>query len=125
MLNGNNIETEVLRAIKTKFIEWETAKNAKPLDEQAIIRKMISDRTNSAEIYNNAGRKDLSSRELIEIEYLLEYKEEGVSEDLIITAINTELKNGAKTFGDVMKGVKLRLPNADLKLVSKILKNIL
>lgn len=67
MLDKDQPRTEVLRAIKNEFLVYQTAKNAKPLDdaaEIAILNKMIKQRKDSAEQYKQAGRVDLESNEI-------------------------------------------------------------
>lgn len=67
MFDKDQPRTEVLRAIKNEFLVYQTAKNAKPLDdaaEIAILNKMIKQRKDSAEQYKQAGRVDLESNEI-------------------------------------------------------------
>jgi uncharacterized protein YqeY len=125
MLAKNTIRTSVLRAIKTKFMEWETAKNAKPLDEQAVIRRMIADREASETIYTEAGRNDLAAIEKIEIKVLQEFKEAEVSEGEIHKAVECAFIDGAKNLGEVMKYVKNLLPTANMQIASAAAKAIL
>ena len=58
MLNKTTVRTEVLRSIKTAFMNHETAKNATPLTESveiAIIKKMVSQRRDSFHKKNCKG----------------------------------------------------------------------
>lgn len=73
MLDKDQPRTEVLRAIKNEFLVYQTAKNAKPLDdaaEIAILNKMMKQRKDSAEQYKQAGRLDLESNEIYEISFI-------------------------------------------------------
>ena len=70
MLDKNTKRTDVLRAIKNEFLVFQTAKNAKPLDDTAeftILRKMVKQRLDSRDQYIAAGRKDLADNESKEI----------------------------------------------------------
>lgn len=58
MIAKDKTKTEVLRAVKTAFVNYSTQKNAKPLDdaiEIQIIKKMAQQREDTAEQYKNAG----------------------------------------------------------------------
>ena len=47
MKGGEKARAEVFRAIKSEFLKFQTAKNAKPLDDAAeigILRKMLKER---------------------------------------------------------------------------------
>jgi uncharacterized protein YqeY len=125
MLAKNTVRTNVLRAIKTKFVELQTAKNPKPLDEQAVIRKMIADRELAAGIYANAGRQDLVDTEELEIKYLQEFKEAEVSIGDTHNAVRAAFDNGAKNIGEVMKYVKSVLPTANMQIAAAAAKTIL
>lgn len=76
MIAKDKTKTEVLRAVKTAFVNYSTQKNAKPLDdaiEIQIIKKMAQQREDTAEQYKNAGRVDLSEIELSEAKILKEF----------------------------------------------------
>jgi uncharacterized protein YqeY len=125
MLAKDHVRTMVLRDIKTKFMEWETTKNAKPLDEQAVIRKMISDRDHAANMYNSANRIDLAVKEEEEIKYLKEFEEEKIDDAIIQAMIEEELKNSSSNLSNVMKQVRQRYPTADMKMASAYAKSLL
>jgi uncharacterized protein YqeY len=125
MLGKNSVKTGVLRDIKTRFMQWETAKNAKPLDEQAVIRRMVADREYSASVYAKASRNDLAEKEYAELAYLLEFKEDDVTEEEIKNAVEAAIVNGSTNLGSVMKFVKQALPGANMKLTSDLAKTLL
>lgn len=125
MLSKNSVKTGVLRDIKTKFMQWETAKNAKPLDEQAVIRRMVADREYAASVYTEAKRNDLAETEYAELAYLLEFKEDAVSEEEIQTTIKEALVNGPLSLGDIMKHIKQQYPNADMKIASAYARSLI
>ena len=76
MLEKEPVRTEVLRAIKNEFLVYQTAKNAKPLDdaaEIAILNKMKKQRYDSFAQYGEAGRADLAKKESDEIDIINEF----------------------------------------------------
>lgn len=128
----NEIKVASYRAIKTAEMNYKTAKNAKPLDEAAemqIIKKLVTQRTESASIYRENGRPELADREETEIAYLKELLPPEVSKDDIIAAVlawaiaesngETIPKN---RMGEAVKAVKAKFPTADGKLVADCVK---
>ena len=70
MKNSQSTALRVYRAVKTAFMEYKTAKNAKPLNEIAeinIIRKMISAREDAMQQFKIANRFELAKVEEDEI----------------------------------------------------------
>ena len=69
----NKVASETYKLLKAKILEFKTAKNAKEyteIEEINLIKKMISDRNNSAKIYSENNREDLASEELKQAEVL-------------------------------------------------------
>ena len=128
----NEVKIAAYRAIKTAEMNYKTAKNAKPLDEAAeiqIIKKLVTQREESANIYKENSRSELAEREEAEIKYLKELLPPEVSQDDIIAAvlawITTE-SNGETIpkarMGEAIKAVKAKFPTADGKLVADCVK---
>lgn len=128
----NEIKTAVYRAIKTAEMNYKTAKNAKPLDEAAeiqIIKKLVTQREESASIYRENGRPELAEREEAETAYLKELLPPEVSKDDIIAAVlawavaeskgETIPKN---RMGEAIKAIKAKFPTADGKIVADSVK---
>lgn len=144
MLDKNVKRTEVLRAIKNEFLVYQTAKNAKPLDDAAeftILRKMVKQRLDSRDQYLEGGRKDLADNESKEILVLESFlprqatvedvnkavaeicKERGwyiPEEDYEEGAISPQIPK--KSMGEVIKLVKAQLNNVDGKLLADTVK---
>ena len=131
MLEKDALRTNVLRAIKAKFLEFKTAKNAKPLDEIAecsILNKMVKDREESAMLYSTNGRDDLAEAELAEVNVLIEFLPRPVTEEELINAINkviTTIEPIKKNMGLIIKEVKAKYPQADGKALAKLVQNVL
>ena len=129
MLNKQASALRAYRAIKTAFMEYKTAKNAKPLNEVAeinIIRKMISAREDAIQQFKDAGRTELAEAEAEEITYLKPMLPPEVSEDDVrayAESIITE--KGMQNMGRYIKVLKEKFPTADGKLIATIVKSLL
>ena len=129
MLNKQASALRAYRAVKTAFMEYKTAKNAKPLDEAAeinIIRKMISAREDAIQQFEAAGRLELAKAEAEEIVYLKPMLPPEVSEeDIRIYAESIITEKGMQNMGKYVKIIKEKFPTTDGKLISTIVKSLL
>ena len=129
MLNKQTAALRVYRAVKTSFMEYKTAKNAKPLDEIAeinIIRKMISAREDAIQQFVAAGRSELAKEEKEEITYLKPMLPPEVSEeDIRAYAKSVITEKGMQNMGRYVKVLKEKFPIADGKLIATIIKSLL
>ena len=129
MLNKQTSALRAYRAVKTAFMEYKTAKNAKPLDEVAeinIIRKMISAREDAIQQFEAAGRSELAKVEKEEITYLKPMLPPEVSEnDIRIYAESVITEKGMQNMGRYIKALKDKFPTADGKLIATIVKSFL
>ena len=124
----DKIRIDVLRAIKNEFLKYKTAKNAKPLDDAAeiqILKKMVSQREESIEMFKAGSRDDLVEKESSELNILKEFLPVEVGRDEIMAVLEEWMKTNTldkKTMGLAIKYVKQTLPMADGKLTSDIVK---
>ena len=129
MLNKQASALRAYRAVKAAFIEYKTAKNAKPLDESAeinIIRKMISAREDAIQQFEAAGRLELAKAEAEEIVYLKPMLPPEVSEeDIRAYAESVIIEKGIQNMGKYVKVLKEKFPTTDGKLISTIVKSLL
>lgn len=129
MLNKQASALRAYRAVKAAFMEYKTAKNAKPLDEIAeinIIRKMISAREDAIQQFNDAGRYELAQAEKDEITYLKPMlPPEVFEEDIRIYAESIITEKGMQNMGRYVKVIKEKFPTADGKLIATIVKSLL
>lgn len=123
---GEKIKAGAYRMLKSEFLVFKTAKNAKPLDDAAeisIIKKMIKQRQDAAKEYLEAGRLELADNELDEVEVLKVLLPAEITEEQIKEAVK-EVANTTvpikKNMGVFMKAVKAKYPTADGKMVSQI-----
>lgn len=98
-------------AIKNAEIESERA--GKPLAEDdllGILQKMVKQRQESVEIYDQAGRKELADQERGEIEVIRDFMPQQMSEAEARAAIAEVIKatgaQGIKDMGKVMAALK-------------------
>ncbi len=130
MKSGDKLKLETLRSIRAAFIEFDKSGSGKELNEEEeikIVNSLVKKRKESIEIYEKANRIDLAEKEKKELEILISFlpqplTEEEISKKLdeIITNAGTkDPKDFGKLMGIAMKEFKGR---ADGKLVQSILK---
>jgi len=126
MKEGNKTELNTYRAIKTKFMEHKTAKNAIPLTEEVeilLIRKMVIARNDAAEKFKECGRFELAEIELAESGILQKFLPAEVSDEDILKVIKEcGIEYVMKNMGSIIKYVKEKLPFADGKKVSDLVR---
>lgn len=85
MLARDSQTLEALRGIKKEFLEAKTAKGSDGnlTDEKAvaILAKMIKQRKESADIYNQQGRPELAATELAQAEVIARYMPASLSDE--------------------------------------------
>jgi uncharacterized protein YqeY len=130
---NDKIKVEALRAIKTAFMNWETAKEnvGKSLDEATefnIIRKLFSQYEDAAKQCDDGKHDELVAEYLATASILKEYLPKPATEEEIVFAfgnIEIDIEPIKKNMGLFIKRIKEMLPNADGKLVSQIvMKNL-
>lgn len=131
MKSSDKVRVETLRAIKTAFMNWETAKEnvGKTLDdatEISIIRKLVAQYEDTAKQCNDGKHDELVAQALATVSILNEYLPKPATEEEI-TQTFLQIRDGAeplepvkKNMGVFIKRIKEMLPNADGKLVSQV-----
>lgn len=134
MKSSDKVRVETLRAIKTAFMNWETAKEnvGKTLDEAteiSIIRKLVAQYEDTAKQCNDGKHDELVAQALATVSILNEYLPKPATEEEI-TQTFLQIRDGAgdteplepvkKNMGVFIKRIKEMLPNADGKLVSQV-----
>ena len=126
----DKVASETYKLLKAKILEFKTAKNAKEYTEAEeinLIRKMIDDRMNSAEIYKNNNRLDLANDELFQAAVLQDLLPALPTLEDIETYLAYNYPKGVekKQMGLVIKEIKTNLLGVDGKMVSDCVKKIL
>ena len=84
MLNKEKDKLEALRAIKAAFLLAKTEKGNNELTpdkELEIVRKLVKQRKDSAEIYKQNGRNDLAETELFQASVIEQYMPAQMSDE--------------------------------------------
>ena len=91
MLARDKMRLEALRGIKKEFLEAKTAKGSdgELSDETAvrILSKMVKQRRESAQIYNEQNRSDLAQEELAQAAVIEEYLPKQLSDEELAAAL--------------------------------------
>lgn len=139
MITKDAAGLRVYRNLKTDIMNFKTQKNAPRYDdaeEIKIIRKYYTKMEDAEKQYSQAGREDLASECRDELEVLRKLLPEPVTaseiyEELRYWAeknhylneeIASEIKIPKKEMGVVIKHIKSKLPTADGKMISEIVK---
>lgn len=129
----DTISLEALRALKSAFLLVNTSGtqvNMTEADELKIVQKLVKQRQDSASIYSEQGRADLSEPELAQAKVLEQFLPQQMSEeeltDAIQTIINSSGANSLKDMGKVMGLASKELAGkADGKSISEVVKKLL
>ena len=92
-----------------------------------VIKKGVKTRKDSIEEYKKYGKLDTVNELAKEVDILNKYLPQEMSEEEIIKIVNEvfdELKpSSMKDMGNLMKVISSKITNADMSLVSKIVKD--
>lgn len=139
MKSGNKVKLEALRAVKTAYMNWETAKEnvGKSITEAveiSIVSKLVAQYEDTAKQCNDGKHDELVHEALTMASILKGYLPKPATEEEITQAFlwvregagDTEpLEPIKKNMGVFIKRIKEMLPNADGKLVSQVvIKNL-
>ena len=123
---------ESLRAIKSAILLAQTEKGAggemSEADEVKLVQKLVKQRKDSAAIYKEQGREDLSAPELAQVEVISRFLPEQLSEEeiekVVVQTIDAVGASGMKDMGKVMGMVTKELAGqADGKTISTIVRS--
>lgn len=134
MFHSDKLSLEVLRSIKTNFINWKKANPGTELteaEEVKLLLKMKSQREDSISQYKAAGRPDLVEQELAELRVLNAYIPMQPSDDEIKAYTESVCdhliaENGGLSMKDmrqVMSIVQGKYPTASGKIISDVVKS--
>jgi uncharacterized protein YqeY len=134
MIARNAEKLEALRAVKAALLLEKTKEGASgPITgetEIKILQKLVKQRRESAEIYSQANRNDLASKELSDASVIETYLPQQMSEEEVTAVIRKIIsETGAvsiKDMGKVMGMASGELAGkADNKMISVIVKSLL
>lgn len=128
MKNGDKFKLSVIRMLKSALQLEKISKKHDLTDEEviAVIKKQVKTRKDSITEYEKFGKTEEVASLQKEIEILNVYLPEEMSEEEVIKVIDEVFKEvnptGMKDMGMVMKELNAKITNADMSLVSKIVK---
>ena len=97
-------------------------------DVQSVLKKLVKQRKDSIEQYQNAGREDLAAKEQQELDVISSYLPEPMSEELIVKFVEEAIaETGASSMKDMGKLMQVIMAKtqgaADNKVISQIVKS--
>lgn len=128
--SGDKFTLSVLRMLKSEIINESRKGSLHSLTDDEVlkvIKKGVKTRKDSIEEYKKYGKLDTVNELAKEIDILNKYLPQEMSEEEIIKIVNEvfeELKpSSMKDMGNLMKVISSKITNADMSLVSKIVKD--
>lgn len=123
----------VLRAIKSEVLLAATSKDGGDMDEAGeikMLQKLVKQRKDSAQIYQEQGREDLAEEELKQVKYIQDFLPEQMSQEDIKAAVQKIIKDtGASSMADMGRVMgmasKEMAGKAEGKVISSIVKDCL
>ena len=128
MKNGDKFKLSVLRMLKSALQLESISKKHELSDDEvlSVIKKLVKTRKDSIEEFKKYGKDEEVAKLEQEIEILNAYLPEEMTEEEIIKVIDevfNDLKpTSMKEMGMVMKELNTKITNADMSLVSKLVK---
>ena len=135
IINGTKNKSPELptyKLIKAEFLRWvkdNPDKNFNEAVETKILKKMHTQRMESAELYEKAGRNSLAENEKFEASIIEQFLPKEPSEEEITKETTSIIENefkGNVTMKDmkrILSLVQIKYPGASGKIVSNIVKS--
>lgn len=128
MKSHDKVASETYKLLKAKILEFKTQPKAPEYNDAAeisIIKKMIDERKNTIEIYNQNNRPDLADEESKQMNVLETLLPKLPTETDIKNYIKENYPSGIdkKSMALAIKDIKQNLIGADGKMVADIVKN--
>jgi uncharacterized protein len=128
MKSGDSVKLNTIRSIRTKIIELSkrgTGSNITTEDEMTILLSEAKKRNEAIEMYQKAGRTDLSDQEQRELEIIKEYLPKKMSrEDAAEIVKKIILEVGASSFKDFGKVMPVAMKELKGKIDGKFVQEI-
>lgn len=131
MLAKDQGKLEAIRGIKSALLLLKSSgKPVTPEEEIKAMQKMVKQRKESADIYQQQNRKDLADVELLQISVIEQYLPKQMSEDEIKAVVQQIITQvDAKSSADMGKvmgvATKQLAGKADGKVISELVKKLL
>ena len=128
MKSGDKDKANTLRTLISKLKDQQIKLRKDISDEEAlkIIKTLVKQRKESAEIYSKAGREELAEKENFEISILDNYLPKLMSEEDVLSLIKKIVnETNAKDLSDIGKVMPLVMQRGEGKVDGKIANSIL
>ena len=128
MKSGDKEKANALRTLISKLKDQQIKLRKDISDEEAlkIIKILVKQRKESAEIYSKAGREELAEKENFEISILDNYLPKLISEEDVLSLIKKIVnETNAKDLSDIGKVMPLVMQRGKGKVDGKIANRIL
>lgn len=135
MIAKDKIALASVRAVKAAILLAKTSEGGQKehLEDAEVVKliqKLVKQRKESAEIYNQGGRKELADNELAEASVMEKYLPKALSEEEVEAAIKTIIAQvGASSMADMGKvmgaATKQLAGQTDGRIISGIVKKLL
>ena len=128
MKSGDKEKANTLRTLISKLKDQQIKLRNDISDEEAlkIIKTLVKQRKESAEIYSKAGREELAQKENFEISILDNYLPKLMSEEDVLSLIKKIVnETNAKDLSDIGKVMPLVMQRGKGKVDGKIANSIL
>ena len=134
MKSKDTLTLRALRSVKSAILLAQTESGSKgnisEADEVKLLQKLVKQRRDSAEIFSQQNRPDLSAPEISEAEIISKFLPEMISEEAVEKAVLIAIQKlgaeGMKDMGKVMGVLKSEHgAELDFSIVSKVIKQLL
>jgi len=128
MKSGDKEKANTLRTLISKLKDQQIKLRKDISDEEAlkIIKTLVKQRKESAEIYSKAGREELAQKENFEISILNNYLPKLMSEEDVLSLIKKIVnETNAKDLSDIGKVMPLVMQRGKGKVDGKVANRIL
>ena len=128
MKSGDKEKANTLRTLISKLKDQQIKLRKDISDEEAlkIIKTLVKQRKESAEIYSKAGREELAQKENFEISILNNYLPKLMSEEDVLSLIKKIVnETNAKDLSDIGRVMPLVMQRGEGKVDGKIANSIL
>ena len=128
MKSGDKEKANTLRTLISKLKDQQIKLRKDISDEEAlkIIKTLVKQRKESAEIYSKAGREELAQKENFELSILNNYLPKLMSEEDVLSLIKKIVnETNAKDLSDIGKVMPLVMQRGEGKVDGKIANSIL
>lgn len=128
MKSGNKEKSNTLRTLISKLKDYQIKLRKDISDEETlkIIKTLVKQRKESAEIYSKAGREELAEKENFEMRILDSYLPKLMSDEDVLSLIKKIIEEtNAKDLTDIGKVMPLVMQEGEGKVDGKIANRIL